>query len=169
MTFAPQNSFGFYIDESVYFPQTYDQFLPKFTEVYRTMSSAINIRDIAIYDTVERENGQDFFTAGNPRKFRSTYRKVIDFGALPNATTKSVAHNIAPTSIYQFTRIYGVAEEPTAVSPAPRSIPLPFSSPTLNRNIELYVTNTDVVVVTAINWSAFTRTLIILEYTKNIN
>ena len=35
------------------------------------------------------------------------YRKVIDFGALPNANTKSVAHNINDIKI--FTKAYGIA------------------------------------------------------------
>lgn len=165
MSFAPSNSIGFYVDESVYFPSTYEEFNPRFTDTYRNLASAINLRDISLYDLVERENGQDFFTEGNPRKFRDVYRKVINFGTLPNATTKTVAHNISVTSDFQFTRIYGVAEDPTATSPTPRSLPLPYTNVAGNP-IELYITDTDVVIITGIDYSAYTRCIVVLEYTK---
>lgn len=129
----------------------------------------LNIKDSGYYVQEEFLNGQLFFpnpslnstTAQSPT-YRQAFRKVINFGTLPNATSTSVAHNINITSGYSFTKIYGASTNNTQTS----FIPLPFSSPTLNQNIKLEVTNTDVIVTTGIDMTSYTTTYIILEYIK---
>lgn len=133
---------------------------------------ALNVKDTGYYDTLELINGQAFFP--NPAYssntqvapiYRSVFRKVINFGALPNAATKSVAHGIEPVGLnngFTFTRIYGTASNTAAQT----YIPLPYSSSTLNENIKLNVDGTNVNVTTAIDYSAYTVTYIILEYLR---
>ena len=135
---------------------------------------ALNIKDVGYYSTTEFLNGQLFFPVQTvtdlteqSQTYRQVFRTTVDFGALPNAGAKSVAHNITidpalPTT-YSFTRIYGAASNGTAQN---SFIPLPFSSPTLNENIKLEVDNTNVTVTTAINYSSYTTTYIVVEYLK---
>lgn len=93
------------------------------------------------------------------------YRKVIDFGALPNSTAKTVAHNLSNVI---FTKMYGIAFNSSGTL-ADFYYPLPYSScaGTDNaRNIELAVNGTYVEVDTKVNRSYLDKTYIILEYTK---
>lgn len=133
---------------------------------------SLNVKDTGYYDILELINGQQFFP--NPAYsantdvlpfYRSVFRKVINFGALPNAGTKSVAHGIEPIGLnngFTFTRIYGTASNTAGQT----YIPLPYASPTLNENIKLNVDGTNVNVTTAINYTAYTITYIILEYLR---
>lgn len=130
----------------------------------------LNSRDAGYYTTNEFVNGQLWFPnpalssqTGTYPANRQVLRKVINFGALPNAGTKAVAHNIPITAGYTFTRIYGTASDTTGLN----YIPLPYASPTLVNNIELKVDGTNVTVITGSNRSNFNVAYIILEYIKS--
>ena len=71
-------------------------------------------------------------------------------------------HDIDVDSGYSFTRIYGAATNSNQTS----FIPLPFSSPTLNQNIRLEITDTDVKITTGIDYSSYINTYCVLEYMK---
>lgn len=136
---------------------------------FNMMLLAINDKDTGIYDTDEFITGQSFFSNPNLNSTtssiateREVYRKVINFESLPNATTKSTAHGITIDANVTFTRIYGASSNAAGTS----FIPLPHSSTTLNKNVELIVTNTNVSVITGIDMSAYTRTYIVLEYIR---
>jgi len=129
------------------------------------MALALNLKDSGYYVGQEFVNGQIFSPASGSSSvddYRQVFRKVIECGALPNAATKAVAHNITITSGFNFTRIYG-----TATNPSTSFIPLPYSSSTLNENIKLEVDATNVNITTAINYSAYTTTWVVLEYLKS--
>lgn len=90
---------------------------------------------------------------------KTIYRKVVALGALPNATQKTVAHGI--TGMTGLTRLYGVCYEGTD------RLPLPYTDPTgpsIN-GISLFCTATEVGVVTGVNRTTWTGTIIV-EYTK---
>lgn len=90
------------------------------------------------------------------------YRKVIDFGALPNATTKQVDTNITNGVIV---KAYGVANY---TSNNATQIPLPYVDPsTLGNSIMLIVREygTKAEIKTTINYTAF-NAYVILEYIK---
>lgn len=131
------------------------------------MALVLNIKDSAYYNTSQFINGQLFFpnpalnssTAQTP-EFRQVYRLVVNFGALPNTATKTVAHKITCTQKTSFTRIYGCATDPVGLT----YIPLPYASATAANNIELFVDSTNVNVITSADYSAYTITYIILEY-----
>lgn len=157
-----------FIAQTEHYPEDGERLRLKLKESYENIAQNINRRDISIYDTEETPTGQQFFaTTANLRNPRDTYRSVVNFGALPNATTTSVAHNISVANNTIFTRIYGVATHPTNTDPNPKSLPLPYSTETANGDIELYVTDTNVVITTSIDYSAYTTTYIILEYILN--
>ena len=146
-----------------------DQFKELLVRLYQNVNNialSLNIKDSAYYTLNEFVNGQLFFPASlasnaSEPQYRQVYRLVVNFGALPNAGTKSVAHGLPVGSTWTFTRIYGCATNPST-----EFIPLPYASPTLNQNISLNVDATNVNVTTAINYSAYTTTYIVLEYLK---
>lgn len=130
----------------------------------------LNIKDTGYYPRAEIVNGQVFFpdpalsstTAAAP-VFRQVFRLVINFGALPNTATKSVAHGLTITAGYTFTRIYGCASDTTGGT----YIPLPYASPTDASNIEVSVDATNVNVITGSDRTNFAAAYIILEYIKS--
>ena len=133
------------------------------------MVLALNVKDTGLYSLDEFLTGQTFFpnpslsssTAATPVE-RQAFRKVINFGTLPNAGTTSIAHNISIMSGYSFTRIYGAATNAALTS----FIPLPYASPTLNENISLEITGTNVVITTGIDRTSYTECYIIVEFLK---
>jgi len=134
------------------------------------MALAVNGKDAGIYHTDEFVNGQTFFPnpnlnsmSGSKPTERQVYRKVINFGALPNNATKTVAHGLTINSSYSFTRIYGAA---TNVANG-FYIPLPYASSTASDIIELLVDNTNVNLKTVSDMSAYTTCYVILEYLKS--
>lgn len=88
------------------------------------------------------------------------YRKVIDFGELPNAGSKSVAHGVA--DIVRFTRVCGIATDA-----AGQNLPLPMVSANGANNIYLAVGNARVTIQTASDRSNFTWCYITLEYLRS--
>jgi hypothetical protein len=133
--------------------------------LYKRIADAVNRKEGSLYQRQEVATFQQYYpfsvTDGTFR-FRPIYRRTVDFGMLPNAGTKSVAHGIAFTSQFTTTRIYGSATDPTNLT----YIPLPYASPTLANNIELNVDGTNVNVITGVNRENFTRCSIVIEYSK---
>lgn len=88
------------------------------------------------------------------------YKKTIDFGALPNASAKSVVHNIA--NLDHFVKVEGIAW--TATKPA---VSLPFASPNqLVGAISLLATSTGIDISTGNDRREFANCYITLWYTK---
>ena len=87
------------------------------------------------------------------------YRKVIDFGMLPNTSTKSMAHGIS--NIDKFVRVYGTANKLDTRDG--RVIPYIVKSGL--GNIELYQDKTTIAISTATDRSLY-EAYVILEYTK---
>ena len=86
---------------------------------------------------------------------KDLYRKVIDFGALPNATTKGVAHNIS--NLGTVVNCYGYA----SISNTKLSINWYNGT----NYITTFVTNTVVNIQTSNDRSSYTA-YVIIEYTK---
>jgi hypothetical protein len=130
------------------------------------MATNVNLKDTGYYANQRFVNGQLYFP--NPTltsqsttspQYRQVFRQVVNFGALPNASTKSVAHGITTTSTVTFTRIYGCSTNPST-----EYIPLPYASAT-GDNIELNADPTNVNITTnSADWIAFTITYVVLEF-----
>jgi hypothetical protein len=133
-----------------------------------SISQVINNKDTGVYNTSEFLCGQIFFPnlnpiAGQPNDFRQVYRKVINFGALPNATDKGVDHGISFGPGFTITRLYGAATDPTHRL----YFPLPYVANSKDEPIALWATATKVYTDTyATDRSAFTTTYIVIEYMK---
>jgi hypothetical protein len=147
---------------------TSDRFKELLVRLYQNlnlMQLSLNVKDSAYYDQTEFVNGQSFFpsedvpsTSTDAINRRQAFRKVINFGALPNTSTKNVAHEIDITSGYSFTRIYGCASDTTNLVYQP--------IPNANSDIHLRVTSTNVVITTSSNLSSYDTTYVVLEYLK---
>lgn len=86
------------------------------------------------------------------------YRKVIDFGALTNATQKTVPHGI--TSPFVVTKITGVA----SVSDRSNNLPLPFAANDPTKSIYLAVGRNNVTITPSSDRSNYTATVVIEYY-----
>jgi hypothetical protein len=89
------------------------------------------------------------------------YEKTVDCGALPNATTKNVAHNIS--NLGYVVSVNGTAR--SASTPYTYET-LPISHPTLS-NVNIYVSNTHINLETSYNWgSVYNSSYVTIRYTK---
>jgi len=143
--------------------EKFKDLLVRLYENLNVMQMSLNIKDSAYYDQNEFVNGQSFYatpstTPTNATNRRQVFRKVVDFGTLPNTGTTSVAHGIDITGGYNFTRIYGAASDTTNLL----YVPIPNSNPA----IHMHVDATNVVITTSANYSAYETTYVILEYLK---
>lgn len=131
---------------------------------------ALNLKDTGYYYNSEFVCGQQYFpdptlTSGSARnpEPRQIYRLVVNFGALPNTATKSVAHNLTINTSWNFTRIYGTASDTTGLT----YIPLPYATTAaVGNNIELNVDATNVNITTESNMTNYNQCYVVLEYFK---
>lgn len=88
------------------------------------------------------------------------YRKVVDFGALPNNTTKTVAHNIS--NLARVVNLYGMA-----YATASGWIPINYITPAgLQYAVATSITAAgNVSITTGEDKSTYTDTKVIIEYT----
>lgn len=152
-----------------------DEFKELLVRLYQNMNNvalAVNAKDTGAYENEnEFVTGQNFFsnptltsTSSTTPTKRPVFRKVINFGVLPNAAaTGSVAHGLTITDQYTFTRIYGAASDITGGS----YVPLPYASATAADVIELDVDATNVNITVGKDQSAYATAYIVLEYIKN--
>ena len=121
-----------------------------------TILETINqIENIGEYSETEKRIGT--WINGKP-----LYRKVIDFGKLPNSTNKGVAHNII--NLGMVTHLYGMAYNSSDTTQA---YPLPFTTASnISGSIALASDETYVVIITGINRTNYFA-YVVIEYTKN--
>ena len=89
------------------------------------------------------------------------YRKVIDCGALPNNTIKNVAHGISNIEFF--------VEPPRGTSYSSttgNTFPLPYTADVLQAQVKMWATSTDIYLQTLADRTEYTKTYVILEYTK---
>lgn len=163
MTFAPENGIQNFISTDVILPEDDAEFNLFLTDRLKKMIRALNDKEVGQYSTQSIVNGETWFDANDATRFRYGQRVVVDFGALPNAATTTMAHNIPVDSNTRFTRIYGTSNDPSTTF-----IPLPYVDMSGGAgNIELTVDATNVTVTTTGDYSAFTETFIVLEWVQN--
>ena len=105
------------------------------------------------YSTEEVNTGKKWID-GKP-----IYRKVVDFGALPNASEKTVNHNIS--NIATVTKIAGHTTNGISFYPLPY-----LNTDSAVSSIMVYMTTTIIAVRTGSDRTAFTNTKFTVEYTK---
>ena len=117
--------------------------------------SAAYLNDLVTYSENERIIG--YWIDGKP-----LYRKVINFGNLPNNNVKRVNHNIS--NMDRVTKLTGITQTGTETL-SWGSLPLVYSGSEYVYNTTLFCNKTEIVCKTAQDRSAFSA-YVIIEYTK---
>lgn len=91
---------------------------------------------------------------------KTVYQKTINFGTLPNATTKTVPHGV--TGIDFLVNIAATAKAGAELRTIPHINPA-----TLASGMGVYISGADLVVQTATNQTAYTTCYITICYTKS--
>lgn len=147
------------MDISVEFPDDPKELATKLQDIYQGIASTVNTKEGGLFVPIEKLSSAQYFLPGNPQNNRAVYRMVVDFGALPNTGTKTVAHTIVGwDNKFRLVRAYGAANDPIALE----GIPIP------NDGIFVKNNSTNVIVTTTANFSAFTESTVVLEFTKNL-
>jgi hypothetical protein len=144
-------------------------------EVEVRLTFSTNVNDISLRTTAYIEELEAFIPAIDSAKNFSTgevdtgarwidgktiYRKVIDIGTLPNATTADTAHGI--TTIDTLISLIGTADNGTT------QIPIPTPSTTAANSLTAEIVNAPTPAVrvgSGANYSSYTG-YVVLEYTK---
>lgn len=132
--------------------------------LFKRISNTMNTKEGALYLPIELATFQSYFTPNDPQRLRNTYRMVVDFGALPNAGTKTVPHGIAFDSNFTLTRLYGAATDSIGLT----YIPLPLVAIIPNNGVQLFLDSTNVIISTGTNRTNYTRSTVVIEYMKNL-
>ena len=123
---------------------------------YRNGQSVTQALDNALsdyeYSTTEKVVGK--WIDGKP-----IYEKVVNFGALPNNTIKYVAHGISNLGF--MVSMFGCAMDSSN-----SVIPIPEANKNAIYSVYIVVSGTNLAIETGVDRSGFTRTYIILRYTK---
>lgn len=136
-------------------------------EQLKKIINSLNVREIGFFLDEELVSGKLFIPGQIPpgtnpnTNFRTVFRKVIDFGPLTVIGINSRPHGITFDVNFTLIELRAEATKPTATFSA---IPIPFVSQTENAEIEINMDATNVNIVTAIDYSAYTRVFVIIEY-----
>lgn len=140
-------------------------------EQFKRLANAVNIREIGWFLDEELLSGKAFIPTidqgggATNQVFRQVLRKVIDFGMLPNAGTKTVPHGITFDSNFTLTFMTAAATDPVGFN----ALPIPYANPTaLNTAISLSMDSTNVVITTGINLNNYTRCYVTIEYLQEL-
>ena len=164
MSFQPANAQQHYVPTDLIWPENEVEMRLVLTDYLKRIVEALNDKEVGQYNTQELITGESWFTAGDSNKFRYPFRKVIDFGALPNSGVKTAAHGITTNGSTVFTRIYGTSTDQGATT-ITAAVPIPYAdTAAVGTNIELSVDATNVIITTGIDYSAFNETYVVLEY-----
>ncbi|MGN1315536.1 MAG: hypothetical protein ACI4VW_00530 [Acutalibacteraceae bacterium] len=106
-----------------------------------------------VYSLEESDTGKTWIDG------KKIYRKIIDFGALPNSSEKRVAHGI--TNLDTVIELKGIAKNSAGLI-----FPLPYIGGDFAHRIQFYINGVYVVATPGTDRSEFTKTYITMEYTK---
>jgi hypothetical protein len=155
----------------------YDTFVPVFstspekpedlrnftTEQLRIHATGINVREVGWMVNTQLLTGKRFLpgTSTGGVGFRSVFRIVVNFGALPNTGTKSVAHGIQTVDAnFSLVQMWASATKPTVAYSA---LPIPYVD-TAGNVIELNMDATNVNISTTADYSAYTICYVVIEF-----
>lgn len=150
-------------------PEKWEDAREFLVEHLKKISNAVNIREIGWFLNEELLSGKSFIpgttAAGNPQQFRTILRKVIEFGALPAAGTKSVAHGINVDANFTLIQIFSSATDPVSFI----SFSQPYADPiSINNAVALTIDATNVNITVGANRSNFTRCFVTIEYIQEL-
>jgi hypothetical protein len=166
MSFSQDQNFESYLPVYAVIPENWEQGREFLVEQLKRISNVVNAREIGWFLDEEVLTGKQFFpTTNTPQgQYRSIFRKVIDFGALPNVTTKNVAHGVTVDSNFSLIDMWIAATDPVNLV----GFSLKYWSQDATEDIVLNYDATNVNVTTLSNYSAYSRSYVIMEYIQEI-
>lgn len=155
-----------YVNQYINYELSEEELRMQLTRRDTQLSTSLNFKTNGIYETIELQNGEQFFTVDNSSPKRFVYRKVIPIPTsviiagvvtpvlpiAPGTSTPPIPHGI--TGVTLFTRIYGIAVTATDWRPIP------------NSDIKIVVTSTTYTITNEATSAAITSGMVILEYVK---
>lgn len=150
-----------------YVPEKWEEAKPFLVEQLKRIAQAINTREIGWYLDEELLAGKAFIPGSTPLSdlptsevFRQVFRKVIDFGALPNAAPKSIAHGITVDSNFTLVQLWASATDPVGFT----ALPIPYADAAGVDNIQLDMGPVNVNITTTTNKTAYSICYVTIEY-----
>ncbi len=157
------------LPETFVIPDEPEELKIKLYQYLNDIAIASNSKTNGSYYDEEVLTGQKLFPAydasGNANtRFRDIYRKVIDTGALPNATFKNVPHGIPFDSNYAVIKFYGAAYNSTLLA----AIPLPNVNILVPTDVVQLSLNSTVVSLSTstASYATVDRSYVVVEYVK---
>ncbi|HVW99260.1 MAG TPA: hypothetical protein VHA52_02300 [Candidatus Babeliaceae bacterium] len=141
------------------------EFKELIVRLYQTINNIIlslNIKDSGYYLNQQFVTGSLFFnTNNNFTQLRPVYRTVVNFGTLPDNTTKSIAHGITNLGTsWSLVRL-----DVLSTNPDTTSIHIPGFDPSdITKPINAWFDTKNVTIQTKSNMTAYTTTWVIIEY-----
>ena len=161
MTYLPANTKNAFLSTSEVYPTEESQRIIKHQSTYANIATAINIREIAMYDLNEIVTGQVFFNPTSISKRRLAYRRVFSFGAIAAGTTLNIAHNI--TGLTMLTHMYG-----TVITNTVDYRPIPYVDPVVvTKGIGILLSGANIVITNGATAPNITSGIVVIEYLKN--
>jgi hypothetical protein len=154
------------IPENYPIPEEQEQLLIKLYQYFNSLAMVINTKPNGSYIDQEVLTDKQFIptfstdTSSNIKP-RDVFRVVVDTGALPNSGTSTTAHGITLDSNSSVISIYGGATDPNT-----DYIPLPYVVVGGTNGVEVSMDTTNINIKTKSNYSAYTRSFVIVEYIK---
>ncbi len=147
-----------YIRSTREFPENIHDLAFQSNKAYLEVANAINQRTIGIFPIIKSAiTGEQWFIRNNRKQ--QSLRQVYVFGAIAAGSTLLIPYTL--NSFDQFVRIWG-----TCVTIIPDSRPLPYSSVTVNANIELRIdtVNHNIVIIVGAASPNIVSGTVILEW-----
>jgi hypothetical protein len=129
-------------------------------EQLRLHATGINFREIGWMLDREIVTGKNFIPGVNSpsnQTFRTVFRKVVVFGALPNSTSTPVAHGITNDINFTLVDSWASATDPIAL----KEITFGYQP---ECSVSLQTVGANVIITTTANYSNYTRCYVVLEY-----
>lgn len=130
------------------------------TEQLRIHATGINFREIGWMLDQQLITGKNFLpgtSTPSDQGFRTVWRKVIVFGALPASTTKSIAHGITFDINFTLVDSWASATDPVNF----RAITFAYQP---ECSVSLQIVGPDVIITTTADYSNYTRCYVVIEY-----
>ena len=142
------------LSTNFYLPEGYPESRRKLIEEITRIKSIVSRNARGEFFLSETNSAQVLF--GGSANNRVIFRKVFDFGALTNSSTKTLAHGLTFNASLAFFKISAVATDPVNFL----SFPIPTTGVTID------IDANDIRITTTSDLTAYTTTFVILEYIK---
>lgn len=145
----------------------FKDFLVKLSDLLSKLTTIVNLKTSGLHPLSEFITGETYFPGSGPVTRNIESRPVtcmtINFGALPDTNTKSVAHGITFDANTTFVESSIMSTSTSLL----KSISIPHASATAIDIVEFNIDNTNVSIKTGKDMTDYDKTIIVLKYISN--